>query len=106
MGQNSQLLILGIGGCVLGVDPATGTNVWKTKLKGGDLVTVSVRGGRVFAGAAGELFCLDAADGQVLWHNNLKGMGMGVVSFGSTGEGEVIAAFDAKRKAAAAAAAT
>jgi outer membrane protein assembly factor BamB len=41
-------------------------------------------GGRVFCGAAGELFCLDRATGHQLWHNKLKGLGTGLVSFAAS----------------------
>jgi outer membrane protein assembly factor BamB len=105
MVSKSQLLIIGIGGSVLGVDPATGTEVWRTKLKGGDFVTVSTIGSQIFAGAKGELFCLDAASGRVLWRNQLKGLGAGIVSFTSTSDVVVIAAHEAQKTAAAAAAA-
>lgn len=105
MESNSQLLIIGIGGCLLGVDPATGIEVWRTKLKGRDFVTVSSIGRQIFAGACGELFCVDPTNGQVIWRNTLKGLGTGIVSFGSTDEVAAIAAHEAKKREATVAAA-
>lgn len=102
--MDSHLLMIGIGGHVVALDPATGTEIWKTKLKGSDFVTVSPAGSRVYAGASGELFCLDAATGQILWHNKLKGLGTGLVTFSSSAEAAAVAAIEARRRAAAAAA--
>jgi outer membrane protein assembly factor BamB len=106
MESKSQFLIIGIGGCLLGIDPATGTEVWRTKLKGSDFVTVSSFGRQIFAGAGGQLFCIDPTNGQVIWRNKLKGLGTGIVSFGSTDEVATIAAHEIKKREAAAVAAS
>jgi len=37
-------------------------------------------GGRVFATCCGEIFCLDPLAGEVLWHNPLKGFGIGLAT--------------------------
>ena len=76
-----KALIIGIGSYILALDPATGSEFWRTKLKSTPFVTILPVGGRIFAGAGGELFCLDAAAGSVLWHNPLKGLGRGIVAF-------------------------
>lgn len=104
MELNNHLLTIGIGGHVATIDPATGTEVWRTKLKGNDFVTVSPAGPHVFAGTSGELFCLDAATGQILWHNKLKGLGTGLVTFAASGSAAAAAALQARRQAAAIAA--
>ncbi len=106
MGSETELLVIGIGGHAVAVDPATGAEVWRTALKGRDFVTVSPAGRRVFAGAGGELFCLDAATGQVLWHNRLKGLGMGLVTFTGSEDAAAARVVAERRRAAAAAAAT
>lgn len=85
--MNSQLFV-GVGGHLLAIDPATGTERWRTKLKTGSFVTVFLAGKRVYAGAAGELFCLDPASGHILWRNKLPGLGVGVVAF--AGDSEII----------------
>jgi hypothetical protein len=57
-------------------------------------VTVVPLGNRIFAGAAGEVFCLEPSWGKIIWRNRLKGLGMGVVSFSSS-EGAAAAALAA-----------
>lgn len=92
-------LYIGIGGHVVALDPGSGSELWRTKLKSSPFVTVVAQGDVVLAGAAGELFCLDAATGSIRWHNPLKGLGTGVVSFGNA-TGAVVAAMMAAQAAA------
>lgn len=81
-----ERLYIGIGDSVLALDPATGEELWRTKLrKMSSFVTVSFIHGRVFASAAGEVFCLHPVTGEVLWHNPLKGLGLGYVTFAGQG---------------------
>ncbi len=97
-------LITGISGHVVAIDPTTGSELWRTKLKGSDIVTTVLQDGRIYAGTKGELFCVDPSSGAVLWRNNLKGLGLGLIAFGNDQD---IAAADrviAQRRAAAAAA--
>jgi outer membrane protein assembly factor BamB len=101
MTRSSDSLIVGIGGHAVAVDPATGEEIWRTRLKSDSHTTVYRRGNRVYAGSGGELFCLDAATGNVLWRNKLKRLGMGVVAF--PGDSEVVAALAAAAARAAAA---
>ena len=75
-----DFLFVGIKGHVMALDRATGTERWKTKLKGGDFVHLVTDGQRLYATAQGEVFCLDGATGSVLWRNPLKGMGLGIAS--------------------------
>lgn len=75
-------LVIGIRGHVLGIHPTTGAELWRTKLRSTTVLTLCVVAGKVFAGAAGELYCLDGATGAILWHNPLKGLGQGMISFG------------------------
>ena len=100
--QSSDFLLIGIGGHAVAIDRSTGTEIWRTKLKGSSFVTVSMSKGRVHAGAGGELFCLDASDGTLLWRNPLKGLGYGVIAF--TGSADIVT--NAAAAAAASAAAT
>lgn len=83
MAREKGQLVIGVGGYAVCLDSATGTEMWRTKLKATSIVTVSVSGNRVFAGAGGELFCLDPGSGNLLWRNKLKGLGLGLVSFNS-----------------------
>ncbi|HYW51710.1 MAG TPA: PQQ-binding-like beta-propeller repeat protein [Gemmatimonadaceae bacterium] len=77
----TEVLVIGVGSHVVGIDAKTGFELWRTKLKNSSYVTVSRTGDRVHAGAGGELFCLDARTGELLWHNKLKGLGLGIVAF-------------------------
>ena len=84
-------LYIGIGDSVLAFDPATGEELWRTKLKSkmslSTFVSVALIHGRVFASVAGELFCFDPVTGELLWHNPLKGLGLGYVTFAGEGAG-------------------
>lgn len=93
---------VGLGGHVVAVDAASGTEIWRTRLKGADVVTLCVAGNHILAGTKGELFCVDPGTGSILWHNRLKGLGTGIVAFASSGD-EVVAATKAAQQAAAAA---
>ena len=75
-----DLVIIGIKGTVMALYRESGAEVWRTKLKGYDFTNLTRDGDRVYAAAAGELFCLEAATGAVLWSNPLKGMGYGIVA--------------------------
>ena len=72
MAQPSAIFI-GIKGTVAAIDRATGQEVWRTELKGGDFVNAVVQDGDLYAATHGELFCLDVATGRIRWHNQLKG---------------------------------
>jgi outer membrane protein assembly factor BamB len=96
-------LFIGLGGHLVAVDAATGTELWRAKLKGSDVVTVRVAGKFLFGATKGELFCLDPTTGEIRWHNRLKGLGTGIVAFGASGD-EIVAAHRAAEQAAAAAA--
>lgn len=100
--RDEDALYIGIGGCVVALDAATGEERWRTKVKSASFMTIARAGERILAGANGELFCLDASNGAILWHNKLKGLGMGLISFGS-GVEVTAAALAAARAASAAA---
>lgn len=100
----TDLLVIGLGGHAVAIDPDSGAEIWRTRLKTSSFITVFRAGPRVFAGAGGELFCLDAASGNILWRNRLKGLGLGMVAFGSSTDTVVNAALQAQRAAAATAA--
>jgi outer membrane protein assembly factor BamB len=101
--MNRGTLIIGVGGHAVAVDPSTGTELWRTKLKGSDIVTIHLVDDRVLAGAGGELFCLDEGSGTILWRNKLKGLGFGLVAFDTGDQTAAAARITAQRRAAAAA---
>lgn len=78
----TRQIYIGINGLVAALDTNSGVELWRTELSTGMLsatgmqdVAVLDHADRVYAGCHGHLFCLNASDGQVLWHNELKGMG-------------------------------
>jgi len=80
-------LVIGSNGYVAAIDPTTGQELWRTELQRGLLsatsgsdVSVLVRNELIFAGSQGHLFCLLIENGQIVWHNALKGMGNNDVS--------------------------
>lgn len=79
-GLTKGAVYAGIRGHVVAIDKATGSELWRTKLKGMDFVHVTTDGARLFASTRGEAWCLDPTTGTVLWHNPLKGLGYGIVS--------------------------
>lgn len=89
VGSRADHLYIGVGGHAVAIDARTGEELWRTKLKTGATVTVHPVGARVFAGANGELYCLDAASGNILWHNKLPGLGLGILTFGSSADAAV-----------------
>jgi hypothetical protein len=78
----NQHLFIGSNGFVAAIELSSGVELWRTKLKPGVLsatnyadVAVLDHEEKVFAGCNGHLFCLDARSGEILWHNELDGMG-------------------------------
>lgn len=77
-------IVIGIRSHLVCLDASTGQELWRTKLKGSQWVTVASLGDRVFGGAAGELFCLARDTGAHLWHNKLKGLGFGILALAAS----------------------
>src|SRR5262245_43079572 len=101
--QARRLLYVGIRGCVVALDHATGALVWSVELKSGStFVPVFQESGKVFATSGGEVTCLDAATGRILWHNPLKGYGLGPAMIAGAPD-PVVAAVVAEMEQAAAA---
>jgi outer membrane protein assembly factor BamB len=106
-GAAAGLIHVGIKGRVVALDRATGDITWSTTLKkGSSFVVMAIEGDRLFALSGGEITCLDAATGQELWHNPLKGFGTGYALFAADGPGSATSAIAAAQAAAAAAAAS
>jgi outer membrane protein assembly factor BamB len=100
--MGNDILVIGIGGHAVGIDPATGAELWRTKLRGGDFVTVHQAGPQVLAGASGVLFCLDTSTGKMLWKNSLKGLGTGLITFAVSEDAAAVATLARRRTTAAA----
>ena len=85
MPRDPQVFVfVGIKHSVIALDERSGTAVWRTELKSSDYVSVLWDGEALFAANSGEVWRLDPAHGEVLWHNELKGLGRGLVSLASS----------------------
>jgi outer membrane protein assembly factor BamB len=81
--NSDNLLLLGLKSSVTAISRSDGRTLWKTELAGGlnnSFVTVLSDGYLVFAHSGGTLYCLDLANGQILWSNGLSGYGYGFAS--------------------------
>ena len=81
------LLFIGVKYSVIALDERTGAEVWRAELRSGDYVTVLWDGQSLFAANSGEVWRLDPKTGGVIWHNQLKGRGRGLVSLASSRHG-------------------
>ncbi len=104
----ADLVFIGIKGSVVALNRSTGEQVWAMHLKGSDFVNVVVQDGVILASCRGEVFCLDALTGNGLWHNPLKGFGLGLATIateGSVESGNALLMAEKRRRDEAAAAA-
>src|SRR6478672_6681492 len=109
------IVYVGLKATVIALDRRTGSEVWRTPLKGGvgrstSFVSLQRDGDVLYAGVGGEVWALDPKSGSVLWHNPLKGFGYGIPNILGDSEdarGSALpgAAADYQRQAAAAASA-
>jgi hypothetical protein len=80
------VLYVGAGKHVAAIDVTTGQELWRTKLpEGAGAVCVMFSQGCLFASGMGHVYRLAPEDGRILWHNGLKGMGMGLVTMAVEG---------------------
>ena len=80
-----DLVFIGFNARVAALDQRTGDIVWQWKAsKGSGYVSLLLDGTNLFAAIKGYTHCLDAATGQQLWLNPMKGFGFGVTSLVST----------------------
>jgi outer membrane protein assembly factor BamB len=115
MARAQKLLYVGTNAIVAALDPATGEELWRTKLPkagmGGSPVTILIKEQRLYVGCYGRAYCLDARTGDVLWQNGLPKMGYHTVLLalegaqGVSSQDLVVAEARRQQEAAAAAAA-
>jgi outer membrane protein assembly factor BamB len=91
-------IFVGIKGTVVALDRSSGTEIWRTSLKGSDFVNVVLSEGDLLAATKGEMFCLDAATGQMRWHNRLSGLGLGLITMAPSCAQGPVAAYAEKRR--------
>ena len=70
-------LYLGTKGCVVHIRKRDGEEVWRTRLKGRDLVVVAVEPDGIFASTRGRLWAVEPDTGAIRWTNELPGLGYG-----------------------------
>lgn len=102
-------LFIATNGFVCALDPATGGELWRTKLPRlrGQLVSLMFSDGLLFAGCAGNVFCVEVRSGRVLWNNTMPGTGYHPVVLareGAVADQETVMAGQLAAEAAAAAA--
>ena len=69
---------------VVALNRSTGSPLWVQRTRSSKFTTLHFESGRLYVGAAGELYCLNPSSGEILWHNELKGLGRGVLIFATT----------------------
>src|SRR4051794_11771018 len=85
-----DLIFVGFNSRVAAVNRDTGALIWQWKSpKGSGYTTVLLDGDRLIVSVMGYTYCLVPLTGQVLWFNELPGMGMGVASLASLRGGSI-----------------
>ena len=103
--SRSHFLFVGIKGSVVALKREDGEIAWSTPLpRGAGLVPLIVEDGFVFAASSGEVSCLEARTGKLVWHNKLKGYGTSYATFAGAPDIGAVAAMQAAAAAAAGAA--
>lgn len=95
--MSTTALFIGMKGTVVALDRATGSELWRTSLKGSDFVNVVLDQGQLYATTKGELFALDPATGHIRWQNSLQGLGRGLVTIATAQSGVTV--MEEKRRA-------
>lgn len=101
-----DLVFVGFNRHVVGLHRDDGTLIWKWKCPDtSGFPAVLLDGDRLIVSVQGYTYCLDPITGEQLWHNPLKGMGVGTAClasiYGTTGS-TAAAAIIAQQQAAAA----
>jgi outer membrane protein assembly factor BamB len=87
-------LYIGCNGHVAAISTDSGAERWWTSLARGTILAATsfedvcllADAGRIYAGSHGHLFCIDAATGEILWHNELEGLGFNDVTLALRGQ--------------------
>jgi outer membrane protein assembly factor BamB len=101
-----MFLYAATNGYVLALNPLDGAEVWRRKLpdvSGSAVICLLVFGDDLYAGGFGRLFCLNKHTGNILWRNDLRGMGYKSVTLAIEGLAPalppLVAAVEAQRAA-------
>jgi outer membrane protein assembly factor BamB len=80
----SSLIFVGFNSRVVALDRDSGDIVWKWKSpKGVGIPALLLDGDRLIVSIQGYTHCLDPVSGNQLWHNPLKGLGIGTACLAS-----------------------
>ena len=79
-----EVLYIGIGSHVVAIEAATGDERWRAMLRSDRYVSICVRPEAIYAGAGGRLYCVDRETGGIRWEAKLKGLGLGLITFGES----------------------
>lgn len=82
--EKQSFVYVGIKGCVVALDRNSGDEMWRAELRSAEYVTVFFDGTGLFVANSGEAWRLDPATGETIWHNQMKGLGRGLVSLASS----------------------
>jgi outer membrane protein assembly factor BamB len=86
----NDLVFVGFNSRVAAINRDTGDLAWQWKSpKGTGYVTIMLDGDRLIVSVVGYTYCLIPSTGQVLWSNELPGMGTGVASLASVRGGSI-----------------
>ena len=98
-----EKIFLGMNGHVVCLKQKTGEEIWRTKLKSGQITNIVLDDDKIYAASGGYLFCLKSSNGKVLWENGLSGLGYGACIIATHSQNaNVIAASQAQQAAVAA----
>ena len=86
--QISDLVFVGIKGSVVALHRTTGQQQWATHLEGSRFVNIMVQNDLLLASCSGEIFCLNPLTGGAVWHNPMKGFGLGLATLATVNSGE------------------
>jgi len=109
--ETADLLFVGSGRWVAGLDRFSGHPVWRQKLPRlfGGLITLALRGDELYVGRGGYVYCMDARTGQTLWERGVGSPGntvMMALAGGTSDQGGAAAAHEAASAASTAATAS
>lgn len=80
--MTEQPLVVALGGRVLGMDPSSGSELWRNEMPGGglDYVAIAVTDQYVVASAsAAKIFCLYRKTGETKWTAKTTGIGRATI---------------------------
>jgi len=87
--QIADLVFVGFNRKVVALDRYTGQTVWSWKAPRSGSPVIMLDGDRLVVSINGYMFCLDPVFGQLVWANELRGMGVGIPSLASLRGGSV-----------------